>query len=58
MQFMQIMMLNLKKSLPVVGGKACLAHKIFTVAKIFINSAPEPTVNRCLLILDLKPFRL
>ena len=25
---------------PAAGGKACFTHKIFAVAKIFINSAP------------------
>lgn len=37
---MQIVMLNLKKFLPVAGGKACFACKIFAVAKFLINSAP------------------
>ena len=33
------------KILPAVGGKACFTHKISTVAKIFINSAPEVFKN-------------
>ena len=28
------------KLLPATGGKACIAHKIFAVVKIFSNSVP------------------
>ena len=40
MQFLQITILNLKDFSPAVGSKGCFAHKIFMVAKFFINSAP------------------
>ena len=33
------------KLLPAMGGKACIAHKIFAVVKIFINSAPGLRLN-------------
>ena len=41
MQFMEIAMLNLKKTWPAASSKACFACKIFAVAKIFVNSAPR-----------------
>ena len=34
-------MLSLKNFLPVAGGKACFARRIFAVVKFFINLAPD-----------------
>ena len=46
---------KLEKILAHGGRQSLLCSQNFHSGK---NSAPEPTVNRCLLILDLKPFRL
>ena len=44
------------KLLPAAGNKACFAHKIFTMAKIFINSAPVHMILEFFLILSLFPL--
>ena len=49
---MQIAMLTLKFFLPVVGGKARFARRIFAMAKFFVNSAPVPYIIYITLILQ------